>query len=282
MQIVFTSSIANNYVPDTVNVAIFATYKTDDDAIEDVCHYIENNLSDIIQLPELFFVDDKMLSSVTEHRACFEQHNNHIIEQITAVLRPFQYVCTSLIMSGKHQAVLINNQGIFAHQSQLTSCHRYRWSPLGQALNIITLPLEHGAIELAMLTGDDFLAPKIVGHGAANNIQLLLVPFDIQEQSDASSVLKSLAQQFKLCIVASTRERSFLNQENNSNNAKLKRQKSTGLIIDIAPDYAVDKKQKITNDDTKRLIKFNLKIKPQQGKITKAIIHPNETNTCSR
>ena len=43
----------NNQVPATVNMALFATYKSNEEAIDDVCHYIINNLSDIIQLPEL-------------------------------------------------------------------------------------------------------------------------------------------------------------------------------------------------------------------------------------
>ena len=52
----------NGSVPITANVAIFATYAANEKAIEDVCQYIENNLSDIIQLPELFFVADKNIT----------------------------------------------------------------------------------------------------------------------------------------------------------------------------------------------------------------------------
>ena len=44
-------------------VALFATYKSNEQAIEDVCYYIENNLSDIIQLPELFFLSDKTIAN---------------------------------------------------------------------------------------------------------------------------------------------------------------------------------------------------------------------------
>ena len=40
----------NAAVPITANIAIFATYKANQQAIEDVCFYIENNLSDIYSI----------------------------------------------------------------------------------------------------------------------------------------------------------------------------------------------------------------------------------------
>ncbi len=55
-------------VPATANVAIFATYKSNEQAIDDVCHYIENNLTDVIQLPELFFISDKTITHDVEQR----------------------------------------------------------------------------------------------------------------------------------------------------------------------------------------------------------------------
>lgn len=64
----YDNCVHENKVPVTANIAIFATYKTNNQAIEDVCHYIENNLSDIIQLPELFFIADKKIINNAEQK----------------------------------------------------------------------------------------------------------------------------------------------------------------------------------------------------------------------
>ena len=115
----------NKKVPTTANVAIFATYKSNEQAIEDVCFYIENNLSDIIQLPELFFIADKTITNDAQQLAQVASLSKQLISQISAELRPFQYVCTSLVIEGKHQAVLISEHGLFATQAQLHFCQRY-------------------------------------------------------------------------------------------------------------------------------------------------------------
>lgn len=272
----------NHKTPDTTNVAIFATYKTNEQAIEDVCHYIENNLSDIIQLPELFFVADKSITDNTEQLSIIEKLSNQFIEQVTAVLRPFQYVCTSLVIDGQHQAVLISEQGIFAKQAQLHFCQRYQWTALGNELNIIKLPLEQGDINLAMLTADDANIAELVKVATEHNIHALLVPFDIQEPCEVEYSLLSRAAENNICIVAASREKSFANYalddtDNLSNTSKIKSKKSTGLIANITPDFSLLPQWQAP--------KFNGYIhlpivKHQYGKITKALIHP--ISACTR
>ncbi|WP_440877239.1 hypothetical protein [Thalassotalea sp. PLHSN55] len=261
-------------VPETANVAIFATYKSNEAAIEDVCHYIENNLSDIIQLPELFFVADKSLTQNAEQRALIANLSKQLISKVSAVLRPFQYVCTSLILDDKHQAVLIGQQGVLAKQTQLHFCHRYQWTSLGDDLNIIELPLEQGNIKVAMLTADDANITEIVEIAAQNNVHALLVPFDIQEAYEVEQALISRAVENSICIVAATREKSFPqsqleNSNNNStagktktggNQKQLKAKKFAGLIINLS---------KTSQQNTAPPL-----VKHQHGKITKALIFP--------
>ncbi|MFT6587264.1 MAG: putative amidohydrolase [Cognaticolwellia sp.] len=277
----------NNNVPETANVALFATYKSNEQAIEDVCHYIENNLSDIIQLPELFFIDDKSITHNASQLDVIEVLCTEIISKISATLRPFQYVCTSLVIDGVHQAVLINNHGVFALQQQLHFCNRYKWTELGDDLNIVELPLEQGAIKIAMLTADDANMPEIVKVAALNCIHVLLIPFDIQESSEVDCGLLSLAAENDICIVAASREKSFvldplIMQDDNSattgNKKKIKQKKSTGLVIDITNSTTLSHKNNQFNvsgclnrsDD-------RLKVKQQHGKITKALVHPSQT-----
>ena len=278
----FESTIHENKVPATVNAVIFATYTANKQAIDDVCHYIENNLSDIIQLPELFFIADKNTTNNVTQRSQIECLSTLLIRQISAELRPFQYVCTSLIIEDMHQAVIISDKGVFATQQQLHFCKRYEWTALGNALNIIALPLEQGHINVAMLTADDANIPEIVNLAALQNTHVLLVPFDIQESSEVSYSLVSRAAEHKICIVAASREKSFTNnllyEESNTKNDKnvfsknkIKPQKSTGFIANLATNSALItqwKSRKFTNYLNQPLIKY------QHGKITKAVIYP--------
>ncbi len=267
-------------VPVTANVAIFATYKSNEQAIEDVCHYIENNLSDIIQLPELFFVEDKKTTDNAQQLAQIFNLSKQLINQVSAVLRPFQYVCTSLVLEGKHQAVLINEHGLFAMQQQLHFCQRYQWTALGDDVNIIELPLEQGNINVAMLTADDANIPEIVKVVALNGIHLLLVPFDIQEPCEVEYSLLSRAAENRICIVAASREKSFTNDlsTDSGNNLtdtkkqnKIKYHKSTGLIANLTTDSILLPQWKSPKFDG--YINRPL-VKHQYGKITKAVIHP--------
>jgi predicted amidohydrolase len=276
----------DNNVPETANVAIFATYKTNEEAIEDVCFYIENNLSDIIQLPELFFIADKKITNNKEQLAHIACLSKQLIKQISEVLRPFQYVCTSLVIENAHQAVLISEHGLFAQQQQLHFCQRYQWTALGEELNILELPLEQGNINVAMLTADDANIPEIVKVAASNNIHLLLIPFDIQEASEVEYSLPSRAAEHRVCIVAASREKSFTDdfpienadnsinkpiQNKKGNKKKSKILKSTGFIANLTERSILihhEKSANFTGFINHPLIKY------QQGKITKALVHP--------
>ena len=194
------------------------------------------------------------------------------------MLRPFQYVCTSLVIEGMHQAVLISEHGLFAIQQQLHFCQRYQWTVLGDAVNIIELPLEQGNINVAMLTADDANIPEIVNIAAVNGIHVLLVPFDIQEPCEVEYSLLARAVENRICIVAASREKSFAidlpsGKANNNagNKKKIKSQKSTGLIANLTTEdvlIAQWKSGKFTGYINPPLVKH------QQGKITKAVIHP--------
>jgi predicted amidohydrolase len=269
---------AQSDVPATANVAIFATYRSNEQAIEDVCHYIENNLSDIIQLPELFFLADKAILNDVEQLALVADLSKAVIEQVSAELRPFQYACTSLVIDGMHQAVIISEHGVFSTQQQLHFCQRYQWTTLGNELNIIELPLEQGTISLAMLTADDVNIPEIVNIAALANIHVLLVPFDIQEPCEVDYSLLARAAENRICIVAASREKSFaksLSIDTSSTNPygknKVKAQKSTGLIANLSTDSTLLSQWKPlrSNGYTNRPL-----VKYQFGKITKAVIHP--------
>ncbi len=267
-----------NQVPETANTAIFATYKSNEEAIEDVCYYIENNLSDITQLPELFFVADKTITHDSEQLAEIEQLGKQLIEQVSAMLRPFQYVCTSLVLDGTHQAVIISEQGVFARQQQLHFCQRYSWTALGDSLNIIELPLEQGNISVAMLTADDANIPEVVNAAALNNIHLLLVPFDIQEPCEVDYSLLSRAAEHRICIVAASREKSFkaepvvdTNVQNTGNKKKVKAKKSIGFIANLPKNFVMPTPNNSAKFDgyiNKPIVKI------QHGKITKALIFP--------
>ncbi len=270
--------VETNEVPETANTAIFATYKSNEEAIEDVCHYIENNLSDITQLPELFFVADKSITHNSEQLAEIERLSKQLIVQVSAMLRPFQYVCTSLVLDGTHQAVIISEQGVFATQQQLHFCQRYLWTALGNDVNIIELPLEQGNISVAMLTADDANIPEIVNAAALKNIHLLLVPFDIQEPCEVDYSLLSRAAEHRICIVAASREISFkaepvvdTNVQNTGNKKKVKAKKSIGFIANLSKNFVMP--------TPKNSIRFDGYInkplvKSQHGKITKALIFP--------
>lgn len=266
-------------VPESANVAIFATYKANEQAVEDVCHYIENNLSDIIQLPELFFIGDKTVTHNSETLKHIERMSTELIQQVSAVLRPFQYVCTSLVLNGNHHAVLISQHGIFATQQQLHFCQRYQWTALADRIKIIELPLEQGNINLVMLTADDANIAETVNVLALNDIHLLLVPFDIQEPQEVEYNLVAKAAENSICIVAASREKSFAIQQSsnekslsaNQNNKKIKTQKSTGLIANLTSNSALLAQWQSGkfNGYINRAI-----VKHQHGKITKALIHP--------
>jgi predicted amidohydrolase len=276
----------DNKVPETANVAIFATYKSNEEAIEDVCFYIENNLSDIIQLPELFFIEDKTITNNAEELALIASLCQLLIKQISAVLRPFQYVCTSLVIESSHQAVIISEQGLFATQQQLHFCQRYQWTELGDDLTIIELPLEQGNINVVMLTADDANIPEIVNIAASNNIHLLLIPFDIQEASEVEYSLLSRAAEHRVCIVAGCREKSFtqdifIEKSNNAINNTVKNQKankkknktvkSSGFIANLTESSLSTSHWKMA----KFMGYINQPlVKHQQGKITKALVHP--------
>lgn len=277
-QVSSTIKQETNEVPETANIAIFATYKSNEEAIEDVCHYIENNLSDITQLPELFFVADKTITNNNEQLVEIERLSKQLIEQVSAMLRPFQYVCTSLVLDGMHQAVIISEQGLFAAQQQLHFCQRYQWTTLGDSLNIVELPLEQGNITVAMLAADDANIPEMVKVAALNNIHLLLVPFDIQESCEVDYSLISRAAEHRICIVAASREKSFTAElvkdngtVNTGNKKKVRAQKSVGFIANLAKNFVIP----IRNNSPKFDGYINKPlVKNQHGKITKALIFP--------
>ncbi len=177
--------------------------------------------------------------------------SHKIIKQVNSVLRPFQYLCTSLIIDGAHQVVIISEHGLFAKQQQMPFCNRYQWSPLADILNIIDLPLEQGHMSLAMLTADDANIAEIVEVAALKNIHLLLVPFDIQEAYKVDYCSLARAAENKICIIAASREKNFSGGlscngfiTDNAINAprantkcknKVKAVKSTGLIANMSP-----------------------------------------------
>jgi len=266
----------NNKVPVTANVAIFATYKSNEQAIEDVYHYIEQNLTDIIQLPELFFIADKTIINNAQQRAEVEAFSKMFINTVSTVLRPYQYVCTSLVIDDMHQAVIISEHGLIAKQQQLHFCQRYQWTSLGDEVNIIELSLEQGKINVAMLTADDANIAEIVKIAAVNNIHVLLVPFDIQEPCEVEYSLLARAAENRICIVAASREKSFTNEQaidstNPFGKNKIKKHKSTGLIINLTTDSSLLpqwKPRKFNGYINQPLVKY------QHGKITKAVIHP--------
>ncbi len=273
----------NNQVPATVNMALFATYKSNEEAIDDVCHYIINNLSDIIQLPELFFIDDKTITNNAQQLMQLNELCKQLITRISAELRPFQYVCTSLVIDGKHQAVLISECGVVATQQQIQFCPRYPWTTLADELNIVEIPLEQGIIKVAMLTGDDASSTAIVDTAAFSHIHLLLVPFDIQTPGEVENHLLSRAAERKICIAAASREKSFSNESpvddssnlnRHKNKQKIKQRKSTGFIADLPVNvglFTQNDAQEITS--ASQLSVSQLIVKHQQGKITKALVH---------
>ena len=268
--------------PNTANVAIFATYKSNEQAIEDVCHYIENNLSDIIVLPELFFLSDKNVTLDINQRAQLTKLGEQAIAKISTALRPLQYVCTSLVIDGKHQAVIINELGLLASQQQLHFCQRYHWTSLSNELSLIVLPLEQGAIKLAMLTADDANIAEMLSIASFAGIELLLVPFDIQDSAEVEHHLMANAAENRLCIIAASREKDFTDEllnkllitdseSNPFSKNKIKTKKSTGLIINLAADESILpqwRKRKFNGYINQPLIKL------QYGKITKAVVHP--------
>ncbi|WP_281560993.1 nitrilase-related carbon-nitrogen hydrolase [Thalassomonas sp. RHCl1] len=261
----------NSNVPASVNAALFATYKTYEQAIEDVCHYIENNLSDIIQLPELFFLGDKEITHDVKQRTQLAYLSRQLIEQISAKLRPFQYVCTSLVIDDMHQAVLISEHGLLAAQQQLHFCQRYRWTPLGDKLNIIQLPLEQGNINVAMLTADDANMPEMVQVAALNNIHVLLLPFDIQEAGEVDYSLLARAAENRICILAASREKNFAQDSSGKHNARITAKKSTGFIANLTTDFTLFtpwKSRKFDGYVNQPVVRH------QHGKITKALLHP--------
>lgn len=262
-------------LPATVNVAIFATYKANEQAIDDVCHYIENNLTDIIQLPELFFVDDKSTMANASLRSDLSLLSQLCIEKMSKVLRPCQYVCTSLLIDDQHQAVLISNNGVIALQSQLLPCNRHAWTKLGNGLATYNLVLEQGSIKLAMLTADDAFLPETINLAAKQGIHLLLLALDIQEAGDVFYSLSSRAAEFNLCIVAASKEKNFSLEQPKKQTIysknKDKIQKSTGLIANVKLQPGV-----LPRWQTTQATQFSNKplVKWQFGKITKAVIHP--------
>jgi len=226
----------------------------------------------------LFFVENKVITNNAQHLSQVAYLSEQLINQVSAVLRPCQYVCTSLVIEGKHQAVIISKQGLFATQQQLHFCQRYQWTAIGNDINIIQLPLEQGNITVAMLTGDDANIPDIVKILALKGIHLLLVPFDIQEPCEVEYSLLARAVENRICIVAATREKSFshnfITEDDNKNTHtknKVKSHKSTGLIINLITDFALLpqwKPRKFDGYINRPLVKY------QYGKITKAVIHP--------
>lgn len=274
----------NDRVPATVNMALFATYKSNEEAIEDVCHYIINNLSDIIQLPELFFIDDKAITNNAQKLVQLNALCEQIITLISAELRPFQYVCTSLIIDSKHQAVLISEHGVVAIQQQIKLCQRYPWTTLANALNIVELPLEQGVIKVAMLTGDDASSSNLVDTAASSHIHLLLVPFDIQAPCEVENHLLSFAADRKICIAAASREKKFsieptvddsFSPNKQKSNQKVKQLKSTGFIADLPSGASLLKQGDVQKVGSVSQLSVNqLIVKHQQGKITKALVHP--------
>jgi predicted amidohydrolase len=272
-----SKDVASDGVSANINAAIFATYKTNEQAIEDVCHYIENNLSDIIQLPELFFIADTNITDegdkLTQALAQLTCLSNKVIKQVSAQLRPFQYVCTSLVLDGVHQAVLINKEGIFARQQQLHFCQRHQWTTLGDELHIIELPLEQGSITLAMLTADDANVPEIVKVAAFSGIHLLLVPFAIQQAEEVNYNLLSRAAENRICVLAACREKSFAAEPvvNKPGQKRIKANKLAGLIANLPSEFTLFspwQSQPFDGNINPPIVKL------QGGKITKALIHP--------
>ncbi|MEO9508520.1 MAG: hypothetical protein ABJG28_04990, partial [Nonlabens ulvanivorans] len=162
-------------------------------------------------------------------------------------------------------------------------CERYKWTPLGEQLTIIELPLEQGSIRLAILTADDANIPEIVQVAALNKVHTLLVPFDIQEPNEVECSIVSRAAEHQICIVASSREKDFSdknldkdsyeagNHANNQNKKKVKPQKSTGFVADLLSPEALTahiNSRKFSDYIHQPLLKH------QHGKITKSLIHP--------
>ena len=187
--------------------------------IAQVCDYLATDSSQLIVLPELFFTETAQISNV----ALAEKLSQQAITRIASTLQAEQVVATSLVIEETLVAVLISQQGLLFSQPLLHFCHRHGWSNHGKEL--LTYDLSFGRV--AVLTGDDASYPEIVKVAALKGVHILICPIDIQEQWEVQYGLLSRAAENRICVVASSRTKSF------------EQQSCAGLIATLERDFTI-------------------------------------------
>lgn len=198
-----------HFSAESIRAAVYQPAGKGAATIDEVCDVIErHNEIDLLVLPELFCMDDGLVSDLSAAVAI----SKTAIERLTTAIGTHETtICTTLVeRDGQdhfHTAYLISGSGIVHTQRQLHHCARHDWAQLGDS--ITTANLAWG--RLGLIVGDDSIYPEVAKVLAIQGVDVLAIPFDVQESWETELGLAGRSAENRVCIVAATRPKPFGN-----------------------------------------------------------------------
>jgi predicted amidohydrolase len=134
------------------------------------------------------------------------------------------FAVTSIREGTAHVGVLIDKGGIIFRQKQIHKSDRHDWiTDFGDSLDTIDLPFGR----LAIIVGDDSRYPETFRLAAYQNVEIVAVPFDVQDRWETEFGLLERSVENRISIVAASKSKSELGKFGHS------------LIATISADFTL-------------------------------------------
>ncbi len=129
----------------------------------------------------------------------FEEISKHLTDN---------FAVTSIRENNAHVGVLIDKTGIIFRQKQLHKSNQHSWiTDCGDKLETFDLPFGL----LAIIVGEDSLYPETFRLAAYQNVEIVAVPFNVQNRWETEFGLLERSVENRLSIAAATRPNEFGN-----------------------------------------------------------------------
>lgn len=123
------------------------------------------------------------------------------------------YAVTSIRENNAHIGILISKDGIIFRQKQLHKSNQHSWiTDFGDKIE--TFDLSFG--KLAIIVGEDSLYPETFRLAAYQNVEIVAVPFNVQEYWETEFGLLERSVENRFSIIAATRPNKDLGEFGNS------------------------------------------------------------------
>ncbi len=120
-----------------------------------------------------------------------------------------KFVVTSVSKDNSHVGILVSKDGVVFEQKQLHASNQHEYvTDLGDKLNTYDTPFGR----LAIIVGEDSIYPETFRLAAYQDVEIVAIPFDVQERWETEFGLLERAAENRFSIVAATKPKKDLGE----------------------------------------------------------------------